>query len=229
MKYNILIIEDEKAIARFMQLELEHEGYQVTIVNNGLQALTVLEEGKIDLAILDLMLPGISGIEVCRRVRQFSDLPIIMVTAKDETADKVTGLDMGADDYLTKPFAVEELLARIRRLLRRSQIKEERDSVLAAADLRLNTLTYEVTRAGKAIDLTKKEYELLHFLLYNQGIVLSREKILENVWGYDYNSDTNIVDVYIRYLRSKIDEPFTVKLIQTVRGIGYVLRKNEKC
>lgn len=229
MKYNILIIEDEKAIARFMQLELEHEGYQVTIVNNGLQALTVLEEGKIDLAILDLMLPGISGIEVCRRVRQFSDLPIIMVTAKDETADKVTGLDMGADDYLTKPFAVEELLARIRRLLRRSQIKEERDSVLAAADLRLNTLTYEVTRAGKAIDLTKKEYELLHFLLYNQGIVLSREKILENVWGYDYNSDTNIVDVYIRYLRSKLDEPFTAKLIQTVRGIGYVLRKNEKC
>ncbi len=219
----ILIIEDEEKIARFMELELIHEGYEVVVENDGHTGLNRLKKEKFHLLLLDIMLPGIDGVEVCKRLREFSDIPVIMVTARDGISDKVEGLDKGADDYITKPFAIEELLARIRAQLRRSKSEEE-SNIIRIADLELDPDKYQVRRSGQAIELTKKEYDLLYYLLENRGIVVSREKLLNNVWGYNYTGETNIVDVYIRYLRSKIDEPFTPKLIHTVRGVGYVLR-----
>lgn len=225
-KKKILIVEDEQKIARFLELELKYEGYEVDIANNGRDGL---EKGKgedIDLIILDLMLPGLSGIEVCRRLRQTSDVPIIMLTAKDDISDKVTGLDIGADDYMTKPFAVEELLARIRVLLKRMQNGREKSNpqVLERGLLKLSKNNYKVEYDGENIDLTKKEFELLEFMMVNKNIVLTREKILDKVWGYDYFGDTNIIDVYIRYLRSKIDQKYNINLIETVRGVGYIIR-----
>lgn len=222
-KKKILIVEDEQKIARFLELELKYEGYDVDIANNGRDGL---EKGKlpdIDLIILDLMLPGLSGIEVCRRLRQTSEVPIIMLTAKDDISDKVTGLDIGADDYMTKPFAVEELLARIRVLLKRKNINN--DELLKIGKLKLSKNNYKVEYDNENIELTKKEFELLEYLMRNKNIVLSREKILDNVWGYDYFGDTNIIDVYIRYIRSKIDQKFNVSLIETVRGVGYIIRE----
>lgn len=225
-KKKILIVEDEQKIARFLELELKYEGYEVDIANNGRDGL---EKGKledVDLIILDLMLPGLSGIEVCRRLRQTSEVPIIMLTAKDDISDKVTGLDIGADDYMTKPFAVEELLARIRVLLKRvNNIKEKSDSqILEIGKLKLSKNNYKVEYNGENIELTKKEFELLEFMMLNKNIVLTREKILDKVWGYDYFGDTNIIDVYIRYLRSKIDQKYNINLIETVRGVGYIIR-----
>lgn len=228
MVSRILIIEDEKQLARLMELELTHEGYQVAVEYNGVDGLDRLKEEEFQLVLLDVMLPELDGIEVCRRIRRFSEIPIIMVTAKDGISDKVKGLDIGADDYITKPFAIEELLARIRALLRRQQNGYQEDNLLQAGDLTVDTSRYQVKRAGEVIELTKKEYDLLVYLLKNKGIVLSREEILNEIWGYDYLGETNIVDVYIRYLRSKIDEPFSKKLIQTVRGVGYVLRDDQK-
>lgn len=226
-KKNILIVEDEQKIARFLELELKYEGYEVDIANNGRDGL---EKGKaegVDLIILDLMLPGLSGIEVCRRLRQTSEVPIIMLTAKDDISDKVTGLDIGADDYMTKPFAVEELLARIRVLLKKANsIKEKSDSMtLEIGKLKLCKNNYKVEYDGETIELTKKEFELLEFMMINKNIVLTREKILDKVWGYDYFGDTNIIDVYIRYLRSKIDQKYNINLIETVRGVGYIIRE----
>jgi len=225
-KYKLLIIEDEEKIARFLELELIHEGYEVVVTGNGLDGLDELKKGKFHLLLLDIMLPGIDGIEVCKRLRKFSDIPVIMVTARDGIPDKVKGLDKGADDYITKPFAIEELLARIRVQLRRN--KNEDNNILKLADLIMDISKYQVKRSGELIELTKKEYDLLQYLLKNEGIVVSREQLLNSVWGYDYVGETNIVDVYIRYLRSKIDEPFKKKLIHTVRGVGYVLRADEQ-
>lgn len=221
----ILIVEDEKKIARIMELEITHAGYEVEVVYNGKEGIEKVKENNFDLLILDIMLPGLDGIEVCNKIRSFSDIPIIMVTAKDSTQDKVNGLDTGADDYITKPFEAEELMARIRAQLRRKKDTEE--NILKIANLKIDKEKYTVTRAGDNIELTKKEYDLLKYFMENKGIVLSRDQLLEAVWGYDYVGQTNIVDVYIRYLRSKIDDPYDKKLIQTVRGVGYVIRDKE--
>ncbi|WP_312700466.1 response regulator transcription factor [Sedimentibacter sp.] len=224
-KKKILIVEDEAKIARFLELELKYEGYEIDIASNGRDGLEKGKSPDVDAIILDLMLPGLSGIEVCRRLRQTSDVPIIMLTAKDDISDKVTGLDIGADDYMTKPFAVEELLARIRVLLKRNVNKTKTDaSIMEIGKLRLSKNNYKVEYDNETVDLTKKEFELLEFLMINKNIVLTREKILDKVWGYDYFGDTNIIDVYIRYLRSKIDQKYNINLIETVRGVGYIIR-----
>lgn len=223
----ILIIEDEKQIARFIELELQHEGYSTETAYDGRDGLKAVERNGSDLVLLDIMLPGINGMEVCRRIRQFSEVPIIMLTARDEVTDKVMGLDLGANDYITKPFAIEELLARIRNALRKKGQPSQPQKNLVVGDLRMDMSKHQVVKANETIDLTKKEYDLLEYLLRNKGIVLTRDQILENVWGYDYAGDTNVVDVYIRYLRSKVDGTHDVKLIQTVRGVGYVLREEE--
>ena len=229
MEERILIVEDELQLARLMELELDHEGYAVKVSHNGREALGLLQEEEFDLVLLDIMLPEMDGVEVCRRLREFSDIPVIMVTARDAVPEKVEALDTGADDYITKPFAIEELLARIRALLRRKNnaLKED-NNVLTIADLVIDKDKYEVKRAGQEVELTKKEFDLLVYLAENKGIVLTREDILSNIWGYDYLGETNIVDVYIRYLRSKIDDPFEQKLIKTVRGVGYVIRDDQE-
>lgn len=227
-KKKILIVEDEQKIARFLELELNYEGYEVYIANNGRDGLEKGKQDDIDLIILDLMLPGLSGIEVCRRLRQVSDIPIIMLTAKDDISDKVTGLDIGADDYMTKPFAVEELLARIRVLIKRKylSINKSKDElkIIEIGKLKLYKNNYKVEYNNENIELTKKEFDLLEFMMINKNLVLSREKILDKVWGYDYFGDTNIIDVYIRYIRSKIDQKYNVNIIDTVRGVGYIIR-----
>lgn len=221
----ILIIEDEENIASFIELELIHEGYRTNIATNGFEGLSKIKEKDYDLIILDIMLPGINGIEVCRQVREFSDIPIIMLTAKDDIYDKVSGLDNGADDYMTKPFIIEELLARIRANLRRTA-SERHTTTLKIKDLIMNLEKHHVERNGKTVELRKKEYDLLEYLIRNKDIVLSRDQILEKVWEYEYAGDTNIVDVYIRYLRSKIDDSYGDKLIHTVRGVGYMIVGN---
>ncbi|KUO65351.1 MAG: PhoB family transcriptional regulator [Gracilibacter sp. BRH_c7a] len=229
MKTRILVIEDEVKIARFLELELNHEGYEVEVVHDGRSGYEKAVSGNIDLIILDLMLPGISGIEVCRRVRRVSEVPIIMLTAKDDVSDKVMGLDSGADDYMTKSFAIEELLARIRVVLKRKgKIEAANTHTLGAGNLLLHKDEYRVTYKDKEISLSKKEFELLRYLMENRGIVLSREKILDHVWGYDFYGDTNVTDVYIRYLRNKIDQKYEVQFIHTVRGVGYMFKENEE-
>ena len=219
----ILIVEDERKIARFLELELQHEGYEVETAGDGRTGLEKALSWKPDLMILDLMLPELSGIEVCRRLRHESDLPIIMLTAKDDVSDKVMGLDMGADDYMTKPFAIEELLARIRVGLKKHRASAAPASnVLTAGPLTLDPAKYAVTWDGKPIALTKKEFDLLKYLMEHAGQAVTRDALLSDVWGYDYAGDTNVVDVYIRYLRHKIDEPFGVKTIHTIRAVGYM-------
>jgi len=226
MKEKILIVEDERQLARFLQLEFEHEGYEVKIVYDGTSGVKEALKGDYDLVLLDIMLPGMDGYEVLKKIRENSDIPVIMLTAKYEVKDKVRGLDIGADDYVTKPFSIEELFARVRAALRKRNSSVKRD-VLRFADIVMDLTTHEVRRQGVKIDLTKKEFDLLEFLMRNANIALSREKILQSVWGYDYYGDTNVVDVYIRYLRSKIDDPFDRKLIHTIRGVGYSLRDGE--
>ncbi|HHV64214.1 MAG TPA: response regulator transcription factor [Peptococcaceae bacterium] len=228
MQEKILVIEDETKIARFLELELNHEGYMVEIAHDGREGYEKAKAENFDLIILDLMLPGLSGIEVCRRLRRESDVAIIMLTAKDDIMDKVMGLDSGADDYVTKPFAIEELLARIRVVLKRKGKKELHSHILRAGDLTLFKDEYRVTYKDEEISLSKKEFELLKYLMENKGIVLTREKILDHVWGYDYFGDTNVTDVYIRYLRNKIDQKFAVQFIHTIRGVGYMFKENEK-
>jgi DNA-binding response OmpR family regulator len=223
-KISLLIIEDEKQIARFLELELTHEGYKVEIETDGREGLSKAKENRYDLILLDIMLPGINGMEVCRRIRQFSNIPIIMLTARDELTSKVMGLDIGADDYITKPFSIEELLARVRVALRRHNVNTISVNTLEIRDLVMDNTSHKITRDKKIIELTKKEYDLLEYMLQNQEIVLTREQILEKVWGYDYYGGTNVVDVYIKYLRDKIDEPFKNKLIHTIRGVGYILK-----
>jgi two-component system, OmpR family, response regulator ArlR len=225
MKKSILIVEDEVKIARFLQMELEYEGYRIETEGNGRRALDRIIQEDFDLVLLDLMLPEMDGIEICRRVREVSQLPIIMLTARDEVSDKVEGLDIGADDYLTKPFAIQELLARIRVALRKTEGLENATNQLRIKRLVLDPAAYEARVDDERLELTKKEYDLLEFLVRNRQVVLGRERILQEVWGYDYLGDTNVVDVYIRYLRSKLDERFGEKYIHTVRGVGYVVKE----
>ena len=224
----ILIIEDEYNIARFLQLELEHEGYEVGISHDGREGLDKACSDYFDLLILDVMLPSLNGVEVLRRLRQKSDMPVVMLTAKDEINDKILGLDIGADDYMTKPFAIEELLARIRVIFKRMDnykaSKPQNDSILRIKGVNLDIDRYTVTYKEKNIDLTKREFELLKYMMQNKNLVITREMILAKVWGYEYMGDTNVVDVYIRYLRSKIDDQFGIKLIHTIRGVGYQIK-----
>ncbi len=224
MNEKILIIEDEEKIARFVELELSHEGYEVSKAHDGRDGLLLAEKEGWDLILLDVMLPGLSGMEILRRLRKVSDVPVIMLTAKDSVSDKVSGLDMGADDYITKPFAIEELLARIRAAFKRNRKAERRSSILSSGRLSLDRNSHIVTYDQTPIDLTKREFILLEVLLENRSIVLSRDTLLEKVWGYDYMGETNIVDVYIYYLRSKIDDKFGEKIIETVRGVGYMIK-----
>ena len=222
----ILIVEDEKKIARFLELELTHEGYEVDTAGDGRTGLEKALSWKPDLMILDLMLPELSGIEVCRRLRHESDLPIIMLTAKDDVSDKVMGLDMGADDYMTKPFAIEELLARIRVGLKKRRASTEPypapSTVITCGDLILDAGSYTFTCKGTPVLLTKKEFDLMRYLMQHKGQAVTRDALLTDVWGYDYTGDTNVVDVYIRYLRHKIDEPFGIKTLHTIRAVGYM-------
>lgn len=219
----ILVVEDEQKIARVLELELTYEGYTVEKTGDGLEALRSYRENEWDLILLDLMLPGMNGLDLLRRIRSGDkETPVILLTAKDEVKDKVEGLDLGANDYVTKPFDIEELLARIRVNLRRDKEQE----VWKVADLELNESTREVKRSGASIELTAREFDLLAFLLKHKQQVLTREQLLDNVWGYDYFGDTNIVDVYIRYIRNKVDKPFSAKLVHTVRGVGYVVKEN---
>jgi DNA-binding response OmpR family regulator len=228
-KHKILIVEDEIKLARFVELELKHEGYEVVVANDGRAGLESFEAEKPDVVLLDLMLPELSGIEVCRRIRKVSDVPIIMLTAKGETMDKVIGLDSGADDYMTKPFAIEELLARLRAVLRKkTKVAEDNSQLLSVQKLTIDTARYTVKYDGDVLELTKREFELLEYLVRNKNIVLTREQILNKVWGYDYIGETNVVDVYVRYLRTKIDDKYGVKLIHTIRGVGYYAKDDEQ-
>ncbi|MBE3590769.1 MAG: response regulator transcription factor [Firmicutes bacterium] len=223
MPASILVAEDEPDLRRFLVLELQHEGYDVVEAADGRAALDVILEGRCDAAILDVMLPGLNGVEVCRRARQASAIPILMLTARDGLTDKIGGLDAGADDYVTKPFAIEELLARLRAALRRHRIAEAAPQLIAG-ELVLDPQQHSVTVRGVPVELTKTEFALLECFLRHKNVVLSRETLMNRVWGYDYIGDSNVVDVYVRYLRAKLEEPFGWKLIHTVRGVGYVLR-----
>ncbi|MGM9615310.1 MAG: response regulator transcription factor [Oscillospiraceae bacterium] len=225
MAAKILIVEDEPKIARFVELELVHEGYAVEKAADGRTGLDMALQGGFDLLLLDVMLPGLNGLEVLRRLRNESQVPVIMLTARDAVMDKVSGLDMGANDYITKPFAIEELLARIRVVLRGAErTAPKTGEPLRWGALALDPARHTVTYGGDGVNLTYKEFLLLQTLLENRDIVLGRDTLLERVWGFDYMGETNVVDVYIRYLRQKIDEKYGVRLIQTVRSVGYVIK-----
>lgn len=228
----ILIIEDEEKIARFVELELSHEGYETDKATNGREGLEKIESGGYDLVILDIMLPELNGIEVLRRARRTTDVPVILLTARDSVTDKVSGLDMGANDYITKPFAIEELLARIRALLRSSEKaaekapepaeKEEDGSILSCSGVEMNTDSHEVTYNGQPVELTNREFILLRTLMENKNVAMTREKLLCDAWGYDYYGETNIIDVYVRYIRHKTSDD----VIKTIRGVGYIVSDN---
>lgn len=220
----ILVVEDEQQIARVLELELTFEGYEVVKTFDGREGLEAFSSQSFDLVLLDIMLPGFSGLDVLRRIRHVSTVPVIMITARDTVQDKVAGLDLGANDYITKPFAMEEVLARIRATLRDVENEEESD-VLTLKGVEINETSHTVSVNGTSVELTKREFDLLLYLFQNRDVVLSRETLLNKVWGYDYQGETNVVDVYIRYLRSKIDQPFDIQLISTVRGVGYVVRE----
>jgi two-component system response regulator MprA len=223
MKERILIIEDDEAILKVLRRVLSYEGYQVDTALDGQSGLNLVREIVPDVIILDWMLPGMDGLEVCRRLRAASNMPILMLTAKDTIQDRVQGLDAGADDYLVKPFELDELLARIRALLRRTQT--ERAQVLTFADLVLDISTRQASRKGRIISLTAKEYELLELFMRHPRQVLTREMIFDRVWGYDFGGESNVLDVYIRYLRQKLEEDGEARLLHTARGVGYVLRE----
>ncbi len=226
MANRILIIEDEEKIARFVELELKHEGNEVEKAFDGREGLEKALSGCFDLILLDVMLPGLNGLEVLRRFRMEKDTPVIMLTARDAVMDKVSGLDAGADDYITKPFAIEELLARIRvALKKRVPMAVAPTNTLSIKGVILDEDRYEVTVNGETVELTNREFELLRMLMKNKNIVLDREKLMNEVCGYDYMGETNIIDVYIRYLRTKIDDHYGIKLIHTVRGVGYVVKE----
>ena len=223
MNAHILLVEDEVKLARFVELELSCEGYRISVAHDGLTGLMMAREASPDLLVLDWMLPGLTGLEVCRRLRATGiDVPVILLTAKDEISDRVAGLDAGADDYVVKPFSIEELLARIRAHLRRTQ-EPDRD-ILEFDDLTLNRRTRIVRRGEREIELTAKEFDLLEYLMTNPQQVLTRDQILEKVWGYDFMGDSNIIEVYIRYLRLKLEAEKEKRLVHTVRSVGYVLR-----
>lgn len=227
MADRILLVEDEEKLARMVELELQYEGYQVEKAADGRTGLDMALSGGFSLILLDIMLPNLSGMEVLRRLRRESQIPVIMLTARDTVMDKVAGLDSGADDYITKPFAIEELLARIRAALRkrRGETEEEREEPLTVGRLSLDPQRRQVTVDGQRVELTRREFDLLHYLLRQRGRVVARDAILDAVWGFDFVGETNAVDVYIRFLRAKIEERFGIKLIQTVRGVGYVIEE----
>ena len=220
----ILIVEDEKSIARFLELELRHEQFEVTVCYDGRDGLEAALGGNYACVLLDVMLPSLNGIEICRRIRKESDVPIILLTARDAVMDRVAGLDAGADDYIVKPFAIEELLARIRTIFRRVQPKSEVHQKLVVRDLIIDAIAYEVFLEGQKLELTRTEYDLLKLLVECKNKVCTRELILENVWGYETEVETNVVDVYIRHLRAKLATDKT-PYIETVRGVGYVIRE----
>jgi DNA-binding response OmpR family regulator len=221
----VLLIEDEKNLARFIELELKHESFRVTVAYDGMAGLELALGEEWDVILLDLMLPGLNGIDICRRVRAVQKTPIIMLTARDSVTDRVSGLDSGADDYIPKPFAIEELLARIRALLRRTDSSDEQQhSILSFRDIRVDLEARTVTKNELPIDFTKREFDLLVMFLQNSNLVMTRDMLLDKVWGYDSIVETNVVDVYVRYIRNKIDDPHQESFIQTVRGIGYVIR-----
>ena len=224
MAKRILLIEDEEKIARFTELELVHEGYEVGKAYDGRQGLEEALSGKYDLILLDVMLPALNGLEVLRRLRKESSVPVIMLTARDAVMDKVSGLDAGADDYITKPFAIEELLARVRVALKKHNDQVQQTHRLTVCGVTMDTDRHEVTCNGEAIELTNREYELVHVLMENKNIVMDREKLMNRVCGYDYIGETNIIDVYVRHIRSKIDDVYGIRFIQTVRGVGYVIK-----
>ncbi len=220
---HILLVEDEVKLARFIELELMSEGYQISVAHDGMSALTLARESMPDIILLDWMLPGMTGVEVCRRLRSTGNkVPVIFLTARDDISDRVMGLDAGADDYVVKPFSIEELLARVRAHLRR--VQEENSDTLQFEDLSLNRRTREVFRGKRTIDLSVKEFDLLEYLLSHPRQVFTRDQILEQVWGYDFMGDSNIIEVYIRYLRLKLEENQETRLIHTIRGVGYVIR-----
>ncbi|GFH40682.1 response regulator transcription factor [Lactococcus insecticola] len=229
MSKKILIIEDEKQLARFVSLELEHEGYSVEVRHDGRSGLDAAISQEWDMVLLDLMLPELDGFEVARRLRNEKQTPITIMTARDSTMDKVAGLDIGADDYITKPFAIEELLARLRANFRRQDRELQRrkkNDGSTFRDLIINKKNRQVQRGEEVIDLTKREYDLLTMLMKNVNDVVTREQLVQNVWGYEEGTETNVVDVYIRYLRNKLDQKGKDSYIQTVRGLGYMLREN---
>nr|WP_106781439.1 response regulator transcription factor [Lysinibacillus timonensis] len=233
MESKILIIEDEENIARVLQLELEFEGYLTDVAYTGTEGLIKYREGNYDLVLLDLMLPGMNGLDVLKRIRATEQTtPVILLTAKSDVEDKVKGLDLGANDYVTKPFEIEELIARVRSNLRFAKMRniqlelEQRDThLIVYGQLSIHEQTREVHYYNKLVDLTPREYDLLLYLLKHPKQVLSREQILDAVWGYDYYGDTNVVDVYIRYVRQKLDAANSSPIIHTVRGVGYVLKE----
>lgn len=230
MSVKLLLIEDEEKLARVLELELGYEGYEVTKAFDGRTGLALAEAGSHDLVLLDIMLPELNGMEVLRRLRKTSSVPVILLTARDNVIDKVSGLDSGADDYITKPFAIEELLARIRRALRKQgnpDTVESSDCVFRVGPLALDLAKRLVTVKESQVELTKREFDLLHFLMKNKDLVISRDTLLEHVWDMDFDGGTNAVDVYIRFLRTKIDEAFGIKLIHTVRGVGYVVKDEQ--
>ena len=227
MPDKILLVEDEEKLARVVELELRYEGYEVEKAFDGRTGLDRALTGEFDLILLDIMLPALSGMEVLRRLRKERQTPVILLTARDAVVDKVSGLDAGADDYITKPFEIEELLARIRAALRKRPARQE-GTVLTAGPLTMDPERHEVTVKGTAVELTRREFDLLRYLLENKEKVISRESLLDNVWGFDFVGETNSVDVYIRFLRAKIDEAFGIKLIHTVRGVGYVIREESE-
>lgn len=224
MNNKILIVEDDPKISRFVSLELTHEGYETEIKADGREALADALEHDYGLIVLDVMLPSLNGIEVLRRLRQVKSTPVIILTARDQVMDKVSGLDVGANDYMTKPFAIEELLARIRANLRKTS---EAGEMISIGKLVIDCGSVSVVYDSHPIELTKREFDLLTYLARNRNIVVSREQALDAVWGFEFYGNTNVVDVYIRYLRSKIDDVYNVELIQTVRGAGYVIRDKD--
>jgi len=225
MAPRILVIEDEERIRQFLKRGLTYEGYVVDGADDGKSGLERARDNPPDLVLLDIMLPGIDGLEVCRRLRAASAVPILMLTAKESIEDRVAGLDAGADDYLVKPFSFDELLARVRALLRRAQPAQPQ--VFRFADMELDTGTRQGRRGGKTFDLTAKEYELLELFMRNPRQVLTRDVIFDRVWGYDFGGESNIIEVYVRYLRQKTEFDQLSRLIHTVRGVGYVLREDE--
>ena len=239
MAAHLLIVEDEEKLARFVELELQHEGYEVSKAFDGREGLKMAIEGDYDLILLDIMLPGLNGLEVLRRLMQDKPTPTILLTARDAVMDKVSGLDGGAVDYITKPFAIEELLARIRvalklhgknaaGALKTNDTEQNSEGIYTWQKLRLDEKKREVTYDGHGITLTNREFLMLEMLLKNKDIVLSRDTLLEKVCGYDYVGETNMIDVYIRYLRSKIDDVYDVNMITTVRGVGYVIKSEQQ-
>ncbi len=226
MSRKILLIEDEEKIARFVELELTHEGYEVTKSFNGREGLELAESGNCQLILLDVMLPELNGLEVLRRLRRTSDIPVIMLTARDAVMDKVSGLDAGADDYITKPFAIEELLARIRVIFKTRVSAERQTRKMSVNGVTMDIDRHEVTYGDEIIELNNREYELVHTLMENKNIVLNRDQLMNTVCGYDYMGETNIIDVYVRYIRAKIDDRFGIKFISTVRGVGYVIKED---